>query len=79
MKPPFHLVRNHAVKEVSDLLSELLADAQEGKLYGIAYVAMYKGRVIVADAAGECERNPVYSRGLVTLLDDFFRDRMNRY
>lgn len=76
MKPPFHLVHDHAVKDVGELLAQMLAHAQEGQIYGIAFVAMYKGRVIVADAAGECERNPVYSRGLVAVLDDYFRDKI---
>ena len=79
MKPPFKLVAEDFPHDVREVLTRLLAHADEGQIYGIAFVAMYKGRRVIADAAGECERNPIYSRGLVAVLDDYFRDRMREH
>ena len=79
MKLPLGLVPDDSPHDVREVLAELLADADDGQIYGIAFVAMYKGRRVIADAAGECKKNPIYSRGLVAVLDDYFRDKINEH
>lgn len=79
MNPALRLVADESPRDVIEMLAQLLADADEGQIYGIAFVAIYKGRRVIVDAAGECKRSPIYSRGLVAVLDDFFRDKIPEY
>lgn len=76
INPRFRLVADESPHDVIEILAQLLADAEEGQIYGIAFVAIYKARRVIVDAAGECKTNPIYSRGLVAVLDDFFRDKI---
>lgn len=68
--PPFCLVQNTLSHDTIECLTQLLRHAKRGQLLGVAYTALYKGRRCVVDVAGECYRNPTFTRGLVAALDD---------
>lgn len=57
-------------KDTIDVLEQLLADAQAGRLIGLAYIATYCAREYTADVTGEARRNPVTTRGMLQELDD---------
>jgi hypothetical protein len=62
--------RDEISSDVIEALEALLKQARAGDLIGIAYTAMYKRRRYVVDTAGECRRNPTFTRGMVRALDD---------
>jgi hypothetical protein len=70
MKPPFVLTQDTISGDTVKALTQLLADARKGEVIGVAYVAMYKQRQFIANAAGEAKRSPVFARGMVACLDD---------
>lgn len=74
MRSPFRLVSDDLSEDTVECLRQLCAMAERGQIHGIAFVAMVKGRRFIRNAAGECMRNPPYSRGLVAYLDDFLRE-----
>ena len=51
-------------------LEELLEDARQGDLVGVAFAALYHDRNYVVDATGEARTEPTYSRGMICRLDD---------
>jgi hypothetical protein len=64
--------RSRETIEVIEALAQLLRQArdEENPLIGIAIAAMYKGRTFIVDTAGECRRNPTFTRGMIQALDD---------
>jgi hypothetical protein len=70
MKPPFRLVPDTLSTDTIQCLSELLEHAKNGQVIGLAFAAIYKGRRFIVNAAGECHRNPRYTRALVDDLHD---------
>lgn len=69
-RPPYTLVTDPLSHDTIDLLEQLLAHARKKELIGIAFAAMYRGRQFITNTAGECHRNPVFTRGMVACLDD---------
>lgn len=51
-------------------LEYLLDEARRGHIIGAAFVAMYRDRVFIHDAVGEARRNPTFTRGMLSSLDD---------
>lgn len=70
MKSPYGLVQDTISDDTVEALQHLLAEARKGKVIGVAFVAMYKERQFIANAAGEAKRSPVFTRGMVACLDD---------
>lgn len=68
--PPFVLVPPHISHDTIEVLEELLRDAKNGTLIGIAFAVMYKHRKYCVDATGETRRNPTWTRGMLLDLDD---------
>ncbi len=66
----YTLVPNRLSSDTVEALEMLLRRAKSGKLQGIAYVVMYQGREYTAGVAGECRRNPTFTRGMVAHLQD---------
>ena len=56
-----------------EVLEDLLAEARNGRLIGLAFVAMYQGHEYSVSAAGEALRSPTFSRGTIAALDDYLR------
>jgi hypothetical protein len=75
-RPPFRPVLDDIRTDVLECLEQLHIHAAQGQNYGVAFVAMYKRRRYIANSAGECARNPTFTRGLVAALDDHLRDKM---
>lgn len=71
MKAPLRMVHDVYSHETITVLEELLRQAREGQILGLAFVAMRKGRKFVGDAAGEAYKNPILTRGMVAELDDY--------
>jgi hypothetical protein len=66
----YHLVANRLSVDTVEALQVLLARAKSGRVQGIAYVVMYQGREYTAGAAGECRKNPTFTRGMLSYLDE---------
>lgn len=77
MKPPFRLVPDDLSTDTIACLQQLLSMAENGEIHGLAFVALVKGRRFIRNSAGECDRNPLYTRGLVAALDDHLKDKMS--
>lgn len=73
MKRPYHLVTEPLSHDTITALRDLLAEAESGRLIGIAYAAMYRGRSVRVDAAGEAYRSPIFSLGMIAMLWDHLR------
>src|SRR5690606_29479065 len=70
MRPPFRLVPDTISADTVETLQALLNDARAGKAIDIGFVVMYRGRRFIANAPGEARRSPVFTRGMLTCLDD---------
>lgn len=70
MKPPFRLAPDHLSHDTVEALQELLDDARKGHIIGVAFCAMYKQRKFIVNTAGEAHRNPTFTRGMVSCLND---------
>lgn len=60
-----------------DTLRGLLYEAQDGKLVGIAYAAMYTDREWDYLSTGEAHRNPVWALGMLHAFAADLTDRIN--
>lgn len=67
---PFRLAPGHVSDDVVEALQYLLDEAKRGEVLGIAYVAQLKQRSFIADTAGEAHRNPLFSIGMVRILEE---------
>jgi len=75
---PYHLVQDGLSKDTKRALEQLVEDANNGDVIGLAYVAMYRQREYRAGATGECRRNPTFTRGMVRALDDVLGGMVTR-
>lgn len=69
MKKTFSLARDTISHDSVEALEALLEEARQGKLIGLAFVAMYKDRYYVTNTAGEAYRNPVFTCGMLASLN----------
>jgi hypothetical protein len=53
-----------------EVLQELLKQAKDNQVIGIAFAAMYRGRQFVVNTTGEARRSPTFTRGMLLALDD---------
>lgn len=70
---PFRLVPDQLSHDTVETLRTLLKQAEDGLIIGVAFAVMYRGRFFVASTTGECFRNPIWSIGMVGLLDQKLR------
>jgi hypothetical protein len=70
MKPPFRLAPDNISHDTVEALQTLLDDARKGHIIGVAFCAMYKRREFIVNTAGEAHRNPTFTRGMVSCLND---------
>jgi hypothetical protein len=68
---PTKLVSDDIAPDVVGALTQMLEDAKEGKLKGIAFAASYRRQEYVVNIAGNIRQNPTLARGMVAYLDDF--------
>lgn len=64
-----HRVRGVSTDTVK-CLSELLEQAREGELVGLAIGAIYRGSNYGVRCVGEAQRNPVFTMGVVDILHE---------
>lgn len=65
------LVPDAVSKETIDTLSALLQEARAGKIIGVAYVALHKGRHYSADNVGEGRPHSLLMRVALQELSDY--------
>lgn len=53
----------------------LMTDASEGKLIGLAFIGIYRGRQYIVDAAGVCYEQPALALGPWVMLGDYLKRR----
>jgi len=70
MRPAYRLVPDTISDDTIEALRQLLKDAESGQIIGIAFVAMHRKRIYIANSAGEAKRNPTFTRGMLAALDD---------
>jgi hypothetical protein len=70
MKKPFKLAPMHISNDVVEALTFLLEEATRGEVVGVAYVAQLKKSAFVVDTAGESHRDPLFSLGMVRILEE---------
>lgn len=69
----YRLVPDVMSTDTVECLTVLLEEAKRGRVIGIAFAAMFRGKRFIVNAAGEAHRSPVFSRGMVAALDDELR------
>jgi hypothetical protein len=56
--------------ETVEILSRLLRDAKEGRVLGLAYVALHPANQYSGDLVGIATDSPLLARGLCRALED---------
>lgn len=64
----YHLVPDDISGDTVTALEQLLADARDGKLIGLAFGAMYKRKRCIVNTAGECRHSPIFATGMAVEL-----------
>lgn len=64
----FRLVQDHLSDDTIEALNSLQADAKNGNLIGLAFVAVYKGGDYIPDTAGWARENNSTAIGLARVL-----------
>lgn len=77
MRRPVTLIPDQVSIDTVEALKTLLKQANSGEVIGIAFVAQLKRRTFVVNTAGECYRNPTWTRGMVAALDDQLSRRVH--
>lgn len=70
MAQRLRIIRFPGSRHTVRALEALLAEANAGRLIGIAYVAMYSHREYGVGIDGETRRSPTFTRGMLHVLDD---------
>lgn len=74
----FALVPDELSKDTIEVLRLLTSEARSGKLIGIAFAAMYRGRTYIVDAAGEAYESPTFTLGMIDMLSAHMRKRIRK-
>lgn len=77
MKRPIRLQPDKVSTDTVEAAQTLLDMAKSGECIGIAFVAQFKRRTYITNTAGECHRNPTWTRGMVKALDDQLSRRVH--
>jgi hypothetical protein len=77
MRKPVTLLKDAVSTDTVEALQTLLGHAESGEVIGIAFVAQLKERAFIVNTAGECHRNPTWTRGMVAALDDSLSNRVH--
>jgi hypothetical protein len=77
MKPPISLQPDTISTDTVEAARTLFDLASAGEITGLAFVAQFKRRTFIVNTAGECHRNPTWTRGMVAALDDSLSNRIH--
>lgn len=69
------LVKPQADAETVKALTALLRDAQEGRVVGLAYVALHKSPNYSGDVVGHARSHPLFTMGIVSALAGIVSDK----
>lgn len=72
------LVPDDLSHDTIKVCEQLLAMARTGKLRGIGFVGVYKGRNYIGNTAGAAHLDPTRTRGMLLGLDDKLSVRVHR-
>lgn len=64
------LAERYVNDDVVEALRFLLYEAERGEVVGFAYVAQLRHNNYISDTAGESHRNPMFSLGMVRILEE---------
>lgn len=67
---PYRLVKDSISHDLIEALEVLLEGARQGDVIGIAFACALKQRRFITNVAGFCHKNPTFTRGMVSSLDD---------
>lgn len=67
---PFQLVHDRISRDTVACLETLLDYARRGELTGIGFVATFKRMRYITNVAGQCAKNPTFTRGALCSLSD---------
>jgi hypothetical protein len=70
MRSPFKLVADSLSHETIAAAQQIAEAAMAGDVIGLGVVVMMKDRRYFVNSAGECRRNPTWTRGALRDLDD---------
>jgi len=70
MAKPFELIPDALSADTITCLEQLLEQARNGNVTGLAFAANLKRRGYIVNTAGEARRNATFARGMVAALDD---------
>jgi hypothetical protein len=69
-QPHLRLVPPTQDRDTVEALTLLLAQAKEGKIIGLAYIALHHQHGYSADLVGDALKSPLLSRGICRALED---------
>jgi hypothetical protein len=72
---PYHLVPDNISGETIQALRELLQQAEDGEIIGVAFCAMYQRQEYIVNTAGEARRSPTFTSGMVEQLQNYVSSR----
>jgi len=71
---PYQLVRDNISRDTVEAARQILEGAESGEIVGLTFGLMLKHRRFVVNVAGECLRDPTFSRGMLGAMDDELRE-----
>lgn len=74
----FRLVEPSVDAETVATLTLLLQAAQEGRIVGLAYVALHNGPDYSGDVVGRARQHPIFTLGIARALEDLVAEHLRR-
>lgn len=65
--------------ETINMLMDLLRQAREGRIAGLAFAVLYTDNNYCPRVTGDARRNPTFARGMVRALDDLLAEHVRGY
>lgn len=75
---PYQLIRDHISRDTVEAAKQILEGAESGEILGITFGLMLKRRRFIVNVAGECARDPTFTRGMLCAMDDELQGLVHR-
>ena len=69
----YQLVSDNISRDTVEAARQILQGAESGEVIGMTFGLMLKRRRYIVNVAGECLRDPTFSRGMLGAMDDELR------
>ena len=69
----YKLVSDTISRDTVEAARQILQGAESGEVIGMTFGLMLKRRRYIVNVAGECLRDPTFSRGMLGAMDDELR------